>query len=168
MNENQNGLILSVQRSGTRFIQRVLTQAGLKTAQLHTAPQMMERIEVDLKKCCDEGLPVVIPLRHPFSVAHSWKNRGEQLDDMFKQWELLIQTVDRCNPWFVPVDHPERQHFLDELADDTGLALETRWKKYGSKPGMAYLDPDEQELVNQLVATEFVQAFYTEDVPHGT
>ncbi len=167
-NENCRGLLLSVQRSGTRFTQRILQQDHIKTAQLHAAPTMMVRVEEWLKKCCDEGLPIIVPLRHPFSVAHSWRLRGDRLEDMFEQWRLLIQCCDRCEPYYLPVDHPEREGFLDELREATGAPIETRWKKYGHKPCMAFLTPDELRQVNELCASEFVQAFYTEDVPHGT
>lgn len=171
INENQNGLLLSVQRSGTRFTQRILTAGGLKTAQLHSAPTMMDRIELWLERCCQLGLPIVIPMRHPVSVAKSWYARGDQLDDMFEQWRLMIQCAERCRPWFLPVDHPERDEFLAELSEGIGgERLKTDWHKYGSKPGSqdVILNKSTMNQLNELIATEFVSAFYTEDVPHGT
>ena len=167
---NRHGLLLSVQRTGTRFVQRILQQAGIKPAQLHAAQAHMDRIEIWLEKCRDEGLPIIIPLRHPISVAKSWRVRGEPLEAMFDQWALLAEIVDVSRPLFLPVDHPERDEFLREMSGQLNMDLQTRWKKYGSKPGSndVVLTPVDTLAVQELIANTFLKYFYTEDVPHGT
>ncbi len=165
---NFRALIVSVQRSGTRFTQRLLQEHGLKTLQLHAVDRQRERIQKLYELCQDEGYPVVVPLRHPFEVANSWRSRFEPLEKMFEQWRELTEICNEIDVYFLPIDHPDRQIYLKTLSDCVGVPLETRWKKYGHKPGNAEFTQDEIKSLIELAHSPFVTQFYGEDVSHGT
>lgn len=162
-------LLVSVQRTGTRFTQRILTAAKIKTAQIHPVQTRTNQLDNWLKKNTKQNLPIIVSLRHPISVALSWRSREDSVEKMFDQWAYLVQIIAVSKPLFLPVDHPEKQEYLDELSRYVGKPLETDWKKYGNRPVTppAELSSGEIDQCNQLVATTFLSDFY-EDVPHGT
>lgn len=165
-------LLLSVQRSGTRFTQRILTQAGVTTAQIHPVETRRTQLQGWLDKNSKEGLPIIVAMRHPLSVAKSWRARSEPVEKMFEQYQLLIELCELSRPIFLPVDHPERDDFLHFMGKELGLTLETDWAKYGHRPdhpsAQIELETAVHNQVAELCATELISALYTEDVPHGT
>ena len=161
-------LLVSVQRSGTRFLQRILTAAGIKTAQIHPVPTRTNQLDGWLAKNKAEDLPIIVPMRHPFSVAHSWRNRSEPVEKMFEQYRYLTEICEQSKSLFLPVDHRDRDFYLAHMALELDTELETDWEPYGHKNGCSYLDPDEQRQIAELVASPFVSKFYNGSVPHGT
>lgn len=161
-------LLLSVQRTGTRFVQRILTEAGIKTAQIHAVPTRAKQIEDWISKNDTEDLPIIVPMRHPFSVAHSWLIRGDVMEDMFEQWRQLILYCERSRCLFLPVDSPDRNNHLAELAAGVGKELSTDWTPYGHKAGTEYMTQYNRERIDLLLKNSFFSRFYNGSVPHGT
>lgn len=175
-NPDKDYLLITVQRTGTRFLQRILSAAKIKTAQIHPVKTRVKQIDgwLQLNNCHD--LPIIVSLRHPFLVCQSWMLRAErrepeqfQIDAMFDQWEYLNRIISESKPLFVPVDHANRQGYLDELGDYLVCSLETDWQKYGHKPGAEKMSIPAwaADQLNELIATTFLSEFYSE-VPHGT
>jgi len=166
---NNDYLLLSVQRTGTRFVQRLLTDAGIKTAQIHAVATREKQIEGWLSRNEAEDLPIIVPLRHPFSVAHSWLIRGDILENMFEQWRQLILFCERSRVLFLPVDcHDQRNDYLAEMSAGVGKVLKTDWKPHGHKVGTEYMTQFNRERIALLLKNSFFSKFYNGDVPHET
>jgi hypothetical protein len=169
-NPAKDYLLVSVQRTGTRFTQRILDNAKIKTAQIHAVDTRAKQLDAWLEQNeMADGVPIVVPLRHPLNVAQSWLHRKDQLDQMFDQWRYLAEIIAKSKPLFLPVDHGERELYLDEMSDYMGVKLWTDWKKYGEKPGAGdvIINKPTVDRLNEMIATTFLQDFYAE-VPHGT
>lgn len=169
-------LLVTVQRTGTRFVQRLLREGGITTAQIHAVATRSKQLDGWIEKNKKEGLPIIVSLRHPLSVAQSWLHRAAnnepkefQFDRMMDQWAYLVEIVAASKPLFLPVDHPEKESYLDEMARYVGQPLDTDWEKYGHRPGSEDVKLSKADIdgINELIATTFLADFYDE-VPHGT
>ncbi len=167
-NIERDYLLVSVQRSGTRFCQRILSAAGIKTAQIHPVPTRAKQIDGWLTRNKAEHLPIIVPMRHPFSVAHSWRLRGELVEKMFAQYKMLEAICAVSTPLFLPVDHPDRDDYLELMSAVLETPLTTDWAKYAHKPGTVFIDSRARADIAALVAKPFCGKFYNGSVPHGT
>jgi len=73
----------------------------------------------------------IIPLRHPYLTQKSWADRSHH--DMSFMWDIMATDIAPLNPFFLPLDVPDRQDYLDRLNEATGLGLKTDWKPEGVK-----------------------------------
>ena len=76
--------------------------------------------------------PCLVPMRHPMSVALSYKARRENIEVMTDYFRRLVTAIDPLKPFYLPLDVPNRQHYLDLINDVTGLELTTDWHVHGS------------------------------------
>lgn len=177
-NPNKDYLLVSVQYTGTRFTQRILADAKIQTAQIHPVKTRSKQLDGWLEQNQMADLPIIVPIRNPLNVAESWISRAKQhskdeaamrIPAMFAQWAYLAEIIAVSKPLFLPVDHPEKELYLDEMADVLGVKLWTDWKKYGHKPGAEKIALTNQQIteLNELIGTTFLADFYAE-IPHGT
>lgn len=75
----------------------------------------------------------IVPLRHPYLTAKSWDDRGMDKADLIAMWEVMVNDINPLDPFYLPLDVDNRQDYLDELNDHTGLNLETDWTPRGVK-----------------------------------
>ncbi len=119
-------LLISVPHSGTHFVRYHLLKGFGST--LH-AEHIWPGREHDLATMARKR-PTIIPLRHPVSVAQSWKDRGNQakkLGELRDFWARLIEYIDPHNPNYLPLDSPARAMYLDDFNNRHGYGLTTDW-----------------------------------------
>ena len=75
----------------------------------------------------------IIPLRHPYLTQKSWADRNHEKSDLVGMWRTMVFDIAPLNPFFLPLDVPDRQDYLDALNEATGLGLKTDWKPRGVK-----------------------------------
>jgi len=51
---------------------------------------------------------------------------------MCRDFRLLIDSFDRFKPYYLPIDSPKRQHFLDRINEGLGMALVSDWAPQGT------------------------------------
>ena len=136
--------IASVHHTGTQFTEKLFKDHGYaptdKTPRenvgnshndFHRA-HIADSVKTELKDWLDQGLPTIVPLRHPVEVAKSWKRRKKHLQQMRAQFQLLETLVAPYEPYYLPLDHPERDLYFKEIALlDPELA--TDWPIVASK-----------------------------------
>ena len=112
--------------------------------------------------------PVISPLRHPMSVAQSWKNRGKPIvkqdvhAPMIYLFHNLIELAQRVRVSFLPLDMPCRGARLNRVSEIAGRSLRTRWAYYGPgpvKPDVP-LTEDDKAAVDELMTHPFFQQHY--------
>lgn len=124
--------IPTIQHTGTKFIASMFKyhQAGFLEEDLgdtmHVGHISLGQI-VNIEALLDEGLPVVIPLRHPYLVYESWIRRDKQIHELVTNWHLLVDRIDKYNPYYVAIDSRDREDMLDDVNRGLGLRLETDW-----------------------------------------
>jgi len=108
---------------------------------------------------------MIIPLRHPYLVAESWRRRNKPLNEMADNFMLLADELDPLNPLYLPIDVENRQEYLDKINSELGLNLKTDWGVENSKKStynLSYKDlspgPHERGLVGEI--SEFLERFY--------
>ena len=178
MPANDNDLLLlSVQRNATRFTQRMLGNFKIKAQQIHPVETRRDQLEGWMLKNSREQRPIIVPLRHPISVAKSWVARSEpgepagfQIEQMFKQYELLFEFAEISDTLWLPVDHPERNGYIAIMSMRLKLHFSTNWKPYGARPvdRQPVLSTDTQFQINELLMHPLLSDIYTQEVPHGT
>ena len=85
----------------------------------------------------------VIPLRHPILTAKSWSDRKKEIGDLVESWEILVNEIDPLEPYYLPLDIPDRQDYLDRLNAGTGRSMVTDWGAKGvvhNNQAMRYTD----------------------------
>ena len=105
----------------------------------------------------------IVPLRHPISVAESWKARGKDLSELAGQWQILKNEVDPHDPMYLPVDSPERMNWLDTISRHVNQELQTGWPVVMSCHKSAQLTDDERASVLETMADGFFNRFYKAD-----
>ena len=69
----------------------------------------------------------IVPLREPHKIFISWQRRGRDFQELIDQVEYMVALQDEIRPLFLPIDHKDRQDYLDVINKATGLNLETDW-----------------------------------------
>ncbi len=124
---------------------------------------------VELGEWLAMDIPIVVPVRHPFAVAKSWLARGRPLDEMLRQYELLINVVDAANPLYLPLDSEFRDRYFTRLRLKVDLKLSTDWAVHASKmkggDHKSQLEPVEMtaehvDLITPLLLSPFFFRFY--------
>ena len=91
--------------------------------------------------------PTIVPLRHPSLISESWKRREGEFEKeswrLKEEWKFLIDEIDPYNPYYLPIDSPQRQDYLDVINKDLGINARTRWKPVHSKKQTFNLQPKE-------------------------
>lgn len=117
-----------------------------------------------LHKMRMEQYPTIIVMRHPLLVATSWKKRGMDIGEMCIAWYILAEQLDQYNPYYLPVDHKDRDLYLQKINEGLGLDLKTDWPMVNSKHNT--LKPEDlgedQEQVDRLCNNikPFLQKIY--------
>ncbi len=72
-----------------------------------------------------QALPLVIPFRHPYRVAHSWNLSRWPLDEMFRGYRTFVERFLPLKPHLMPVDSPRRAEVLARISASIGVDLKT-------------------------------------------
>ena len=119
-----------------------------------------------------EGLvkeyPTIVPLRHPSLICESWRRRKGEIEKeswrLVEEWRVLIDKIDPHKPYYLPIDSPDRQNYLDAINKDLGLNIRTRWKVAHSKKETYSLNPNSYPIDKELdFIKPFTSRFYRED-----
>lgn len=119
-----------------------------------------------IKQAHSEGAMLVVPMRHPMSVAQSWANRGKPIvehpvhEPMIKLFRNLIEHIVPLNPLYLPVDVPDREKYLAKLSKAVGRELKTSWDRvshHDIRP--ARLFDDDIAAVIELLKDPFFRDF---------
>ena len=168
-------VLISVMHTGTHVLKRIFDDAGFTGVGIgHSPPDWCvdayRHGHVLTMNCSmlairlGETMPVVCPLRHPYRVEESWKRRGKEIGPMIAQFrELAGKFAPMAH--VVPVDGPERDHWLDQLSGVLGRDLKTDWPIVRSISGthdLALGDCNPSAPVEALVGEigEFLAEFY--------
>ena len=74
------------------------------------------------------------------------------IGEMCIAWYILAEQLDKYNPYYLPVDHKDRDLYLQRINEGLGLNLKTDWPMTNSKHNT--LKPEDlgedQEQVDRL------------------
>lgn len=132
----------TVEHSGTRFVIDLFHRAGfghIHPQQPWGHPNVLVQAHFGQMKHWgkfEEILevydpPMVIPLRRLHSIFLSWERRQKGFRSLDNELALMTNMNDR-DPYWLPVDAPDRDEWLSEINDGLGLHLETEWPIIGS------------------------------------
>lgn len=117
-----------------------------------------------LHKMRMEQYPSIVTLRHPQLVATSWKKRGLDIDEMCICWYILVEMLDKYEPYYLPVDSKDRDVYLDTISKGIGIDLKTDWPMTNSKHNTQKAEHlgEDQESVDKLCENikPFLKRFY--------
>lgn len=106
--------LMSVPHSGTQFTIEIFTRNGwhdmglngavnskpsLRQAHCEKLGQTMRAVEL-----AKSGVPLVIPLRHPYRVEESWKRREKSLDALAVAYHHMFAHLAPLDPLWFPID----------------------------------------------------------------
>lgn len=117
-------IVASVRHTGTMFVfEHLLNRQG---ENYHFGEKFVHKVY-------DYDGGVIVPLRRLEAIINSWS--GRQLDprDLDAHLEQMIEYVERKSPYLMPIDHPDRQEYLDDINEGFGLSLKTDWPIINSK-----------------------------------
>lgn len=153
----------TVRHTGTLFMVNVLrmynriTPRGQEKPPTLVCEHVYDTHMARFKPWLEKFSTVVIPLRDPTATAASWARRGEMSDHFFEMWRN-IQWFDQFEPFYIPIDLPDKQARLDALAEHLGVPLWTDWTPVNSSPRPPVPAPD----VSAVYRLPLVRRFYGE------
>lgn len=103
--------------------------------------------------------PTIVPFRHPMSIAESWKKRGKPLSNLAVQYQIFREAVACNNPFYLPLDAPNREEYLDQIRKRIGMPIETSWPVIGSENSTATLTRVEEDQVRHMMSDGFFGQF---------
>lgn len=142
-------VVASVRHTGTRFVTNHLLADRRRTEFVpgpgeyyfnHADPQQLHTIRERAKL-----FPCIVPMRDPRAVAISWKKQRRDLADMVSNFHNLICGIDSLDPYYLPLDAPDRDEWLAHINANTDLDLKTDWPVIcaSSQPGrLGGTDPE--------------------------
>lgn len=115
-------------------------------------------------------------MRHPRAVAQTWTNRGgnhgsairsdRSADSKIKGvnllnlYRLLIDVVDKHDPYYLPVDSPIREQFLSEFNKAMGIQFETDWRIVRNGGcSKVEMESEDIEAIEELLTNPFFRRF---------
>lgn len=159
--------VASVHHTGTQFTMDMLVRNGFKNFERQVPPDNQayrgnsvhrQHISIEHFDKFQEVLtmkrPLIVPLRHPKLCAQSWANRRRSIDVMLQQWNWLIDIVAPYKPLYLPVDSPDKNTYLERIAERLGVPLSTEWPIVGSKP-CSYAPYDETKVDDFVRSAKF-------------
>lgn len=102
-------------------------------------------------------IPAIIPLRHPYLVWASWKKwdmkgyRERDNDAFMDAWNTLIGKIDCFKPYYLPIDSPDRDNYLEAINNGLNLDLKTDWPVVHSVGNTWNLEPDDIDVDVEVV-----------------
>lgn len=157
-------IIPTIPHTGTRFTENLFIQQGYSSAAMNEEisdsrtkvirvghisigqrPHILKHIFSNI---------AVIPLRHPYLTAESWRRREKPLEEMCYAYRLLVNELDSFDPLYLPIDTPDREYYLNEISDFLGVNLATEWEVKNSHHDTSRLhwqDLPQEGIVQELV-----------------
>jgi hypothetical protein len=165
--------IASVHHTGTQFAQKLFEDLGYigtdKTPKeagnsvnyfhrSHIAPSIL----TELKMWLEIGVPIVVPMRHPWAVVQSWLARKKALKQLMEQYELLFRLVDTYPVLYLPLDTMDREVYLHHLRLECDPLLTTNWPVIGSDAKLERVPIDDEgaAILVDLIDEPLMQRFY--------
>jgi hypothetical protein len=163
-------VVASVHHTGTNFVHQHLLkgfpQTGMNYSHYKKPPDHRGhvRIHCDLSQHTYlpwwlKQFPCIVPMRHPMKVAASWKARDKSLDNLAIQWKILKEKVAPYDPFYLPLDVPDRQRWLDDIICFLETDLQTDWPVIMSCNKSAELSENDKEAVIEVMADGFFDQF---------
>lgn len=158
------GLVMpTVRHTGSLFLRDVFLSVGFERVTLRGQAAKNSLVFDHLydthmghfKRWIERFRLVVIPLRDPAMTALSWAKRSEDFGHFLEQWRNLIALSDH-GPLYVPIDRPDRQDYLNKVAEAIGAELSTDWVPVNTFSGpLKASPPDVSDLYDWPVIGEF-------------
>lgn len=161
--------VVSVQHTGTRFTESLF---NWPSAALNERPSRevihvghISHGQLPHIKALAKSAPLVMPLRHPYLVAESWKRRGKPIDELIGMFRVMHDDVLPLEPLVIAVDSEGRDEQLQATSETLGIPLTTDWTPRNSKAGTYTLswreltpEPEIEALADDM--SDFLSKFY--------
>ena len=112
-----------------------------------------------------ERVPCIVPLRHPYLVAESWRLRWKEISNLLDAFYHLIEFIDPFDPIYLPMDVPGRDDYFHEMNRRLGMELPMKWNVVNSKHNtfdLTWKDvkPSETTMMLAMALRPFLERFY--------
>lgn len=163
-------LVPTIQHTGTRFTEDLFIKKGFHSKSFIEAPEGRTLHIGHISKGQREAilslikdLVTVIPLRHPYLVSESWKRRGKDLNELVDNYKILTE-LDYYNPFYLPIDTPNKNYYLNKISDFLNINLITEWEvknSIHSTYSLHWTDIKPDPIIEKLVEeTRLLDRFY--------
>ncbi len=150
-------LVASIHHTGTKLVHdEILKNVHPQSKhRVHIEPKL-ERELMGYAGFCK----IIVPLRHPRIVALGWKKRRKDLWELHDQWWMLKEMIAPLHPYYLPIEHEDRDRILAFIGHMLGLELKTDWPIIKASPApMKELDDSEERLLASWMEDGFFKTF---------
>lgn len=142
--------IVSIPHTGTRFCGELFKLSPLDTPDKYTHIMTVNNAADAFAAGRKYHGSIVVPLRNPSKVLETWsKNNRHGVNQhagigrqMFTtSWCLLAAFCAEFQPYLLPVDHPDRERYLERIISDLKPQLHDELRSSWSKIGHNISEP---------------------------
>lgn len=148
------GTVASVMHTGTHTVRAMLGALGSNWGRW-----AHHHFDWPVKKEPKEGL-VVVPIRDPRETLKSWLKRGRDISLLDVSQRRLMAFCDRMDPFYMPIDRPDRDVYRTRLQSAAGIKVMTAWPRLHHIDG----EPDDYDID----VPEDVRGWYSERFGYET
>ncbi len=168
-------IVPTIRNTGSHFVLRLLGKQHPCKPDIVTWGQKMEPDSVVFDHVFPHQryifLPLIenhltiVPLRHPYLTEKSWQDRNHDKSDLIDMWKIMANEIAPLEPFFLPLDVPDREDYLSALNEATGLGLQTDWQPAGQRhnnSGLRHTDVSPSDAIVELCdeIQPFLERFY--------
>lgn len=137
MEQQRQICLISVPHTGTIFCVYLFVGRGYDNLGLNHPPvsrkcvyhgHMLKPTQVGFAlEWVRKGLPLVMPLRHPYRVEEAWRRRGKDVGEMIRGFRTMMDRFVPLDPYVMPVDSEARYGCLEAMRAGLGVDFQTDW-----------------------------------------
>ena len=148
-------LVASVHHNGTKLVFDDILVGVTDKVRIHLEPKFWAGLHIYAK-----GSDIIVPLRHPRIVAEGWKVRSKRREELGEQYRILKEEIDPYHPYYLPIEHEDRDQWLHTIGICLGLNLTTDWPVIGKCEDVrSKLDDKDEYLLSSWMEDGFFKKF---------
>ncbi len=144
----------SVPHTGTRFVHKLLAprrRGGEQPDDGSFFFQHVDKENIPTLRRMMQSFPCIVPLRDPTATAISWRSRRMNVANLADDFRRLVSAIDPLGPYYLPLDVPNRQEYLDLINRELCQNLTTKWTPVCPSGEVARLGKNEREIVESMI-----------------
>ncbi len=148
-------IVASIPKTGTNFVFHEVLKDFVEGRNPKKNPDAKVWIHIYAERMSElmsrTDHPWIVPLRHPYLVAQTWKGHEWDLYTLKDMWVRLRDEIDPQHPMYFAIDSDARYAQLTAIEKRLGIKVDTRWPVIASQGLRKSLEEHERALFEPFI-----------------